>query len=90
VKPDQRAKYLVPLAMVVVPLVGFIAVTAIAMFGFVGMEESEGLAGLWVQIAPVIILTAAFMAAVFLVHDKIAAKKATGPKSQSGGSQGQG
>jgi hypothetical protein len=46
VKPDQRVKYLVPLAMVVVPLVGFIALTVIAMFGFVGMEESEGLAGL--------------------------------------------
>ena len=76
-RPDQRVKYLVPVAMVVVAILAWIALSAISTV--IGMEEAEGLAGLWLLVTPALLLMAAILAAIFMVHDLIETKKPSQP-----------
>ena len=66
--------------MVVVAILGFVVVNAV--FVITSDEFAEGLVWLWVfQIAPAIFLVAVFLGAIFLVHDRIKAKRSGEPTS---------
>ena len=79
-QPDQRVKYFVPVAMVVVAVVGWVVLTATNMI--IGGETSLGLAWLWaLQVTPALFLMAVVLAAIFMVHDIIKTKKPSKPTS---------